>query len=124
MLLNIIDGGEDPDEVFSDFEDDKYGIGTGGAVAEVLSKEFGMYFYYYQGNPDDEECSQPCIMTEDEEFTRSGMQKSMFLLRLQQAAAALQIPQFGHIFFSCLASSQVKLYDTNTFGYEFNGSGQ
>lgn len=120
MLLSIIDDGKEPDDIFADFDAEKYGFGTGGAVAEILSNESGMYFYYYQdSDPDDEPCSNPCIMVEDEEFASSGIDKSKLLLTLHQAAETLQIPQFGHIYYSYPASPQVKLYDTKTFGYEF-----
>lgn len=62
MLLSIIDDGKDPDEVFAEFETDKYGAGTGGAVAEILSNELGVYFYFYQHDDllDDE--SSPSVL--------------------------------------------------------------
>ena len=120
MLLSMIDDGMDSNQVFEDFETEKYGGGTGGAVAEVLSRESGMYFYHCQvilGS--NEDCTPACIMVEDEEYARSGVNKTKLLLYLRDAAELLHIPQFGHIYYSFPTSPQVKLYDTNTFGYEF-----
>lgn len=125
MLLSIIDDGMDADQVFEDFETDRYGFGTGGAVAEILSRESGVNFYHYQDIlGSNEDCSSACIMVEDEEFAKSEINKTKLLLELRDAAELLQIPQFGHIYYSFPASPQVKLYDTKTFGYEFRDPDQ
>ena len=120
MLLSVIDEGMDVDQVFEDFETEKYGYGTGGIVAEILSRESGMYFYCYQPILSNENCSIPCIMVEDDVFVRSGVNKTKLLLDLRDAADLLQIPQFGHIYYSSPVTPQLQLYDTKTFGYEFN----
>lgn len=123
MLLSIIDDGKDPDEVFADFETEKYGSGTGGAVAEILSNETGMYYYHYQDSiPSDGECSSPCIMVGDNEVVKSEVNRSELLMTLHQAAKLLQIPEFGHIYYSYPTFPQVELYDTKTFGYEFKAA--
>lgn len=119
MLRRIIDDGMDPDSVFEGFETDKYGDGTGGAVAEILSRECGIYYYHYQNSRHEEGCSRPCIMTGDDGAVQSGIRKEKLLSDLHQAAAILQIPEFGHIYFTYPAESGEKLYDTKTFGYEF-----
>ena len=120
MLLQIIDEGKDADEVFADFETDKHGDGTGGAVAEILSSELGMYFYYYRHDEKlSEEDSPNCIMVEDGTSKGSTFSREEFLLNLHHAADVLQIPQFGHIYHSYLAPVQMRLYDTKSFGYEF-----
>ena len=120
MLLQIIDEGKDADEVFADFETDKHGDGTGGAVAEILSSELGIYFYYYRHDEKlSEEDSPNCIMVEDGTSKSSTFSREEFLLNLHHAADVLQIPQFGHIYHSYLAPVQMRLYDTKSFGYEF-----
>lgn len=120
MLLQIIDEGKDPDEVFKDFQTDKYGCGTGGAVAEILSREFGVYFYYYTREETlSEEDSVSSILVNDKDYFDSGIEKHQFLLKLQRAVLALQIPEFGHMCHSYLMPAQEKLYDAKTFGYEF-----
>lgn len=123
MLLNIIDDGKDPDDVFSDFETEIYGAGTGGVVAEILSKETGIYFYHYHDNiPSDEECSSPCIMVKDDEVIKSKVSEKELLMTLHQAAKLLQIPEFGHIYYTYPVFPELEIYDTKTFGYEFTES--
>lgn len=123
MLLNIIDDGKDPDDVFSDFETEIYGSGTGGVVAEILSKETGIYFYHYHDNiPSDEECSSPCIMVKDDEVIKSKISEKELLMTLHQAAKLLQIPEFGHIYYTHPVFPELEIYNTKTFGYEFTES--
>nr|WP_303181830.1 helix-turn-helix transcriptional regulator [Lachnoclostridium phocaeense] len=120
MLLQIIDGGKEPDEIFADFSTDRYGIGTGGAVAEILSKELGILFYCYEHDDElGEEDSPSCIMVDDHDFVRAEISREELLLNLQRAAATLQIPEFGHIYHSYREPAQPQLYDTKSFCYEF-----
>lgn len=120
MFLSVVDDGQDPDIVFSDYDSDKYGSGTGGVVAEILSNELGLCFYHYERSKHlEEEDSPSCVMVEDVEFIRSKKSKKQFLLCLQRAAETLQIPNFGYIYHSDAFSVETKLYDTKSFCYEF-----
>ena len=120
MVLAIIDEGKQPDEVFAAFESDRYGTGTGGAVAEILSHEFGVDFYYYiYDEALSKEDSPSCILVDEGCLDYDKMNRRQFLLKLQRAAEALQIPQFGHMYHSYLMPAQERMYDTKSFGYEF-----
>lgn len=120
MFLRLVDEGADPDEVFDGFSTD-CGGGTGGTVAEILTKLLGVSFCFHRHDERlSEEESPACVFADDEgDLFAPGEDKSQFLLGLHHVAEVLQIPQFGYFPYAMYIPVDIHMYDTKSFGYEF-----
>lgn len=119
LYRKAVDTGENPDEIFADFEYQGY-TGTGAVIAFILSNKTEHQFIYFAK---DERCeeSRGCILSEytknKEDYIRipSTLLQDTFFV-----AHALGISEFGmvyHTFTMDKHSDQV--YKTKDFFYEF-----
>ena len=119
--------GENPDEVFKDYEGQEAvgGKGTGNVIADILTKKTGHQFLYLPKNEEDD-CSadDSCIMQPNDNcyFDDAPFDRTV-LKCTYEAARTLGIKKFGTVYHvSVISKSGKQMYDTDNFHYEFRTS--
>lgn len=118
MYQRVVLQGEDPDEVFEEFEDPytEY-TGTGAVVSEIMKREVQPGFAYWKkADENDDAPDDSCIMVE----ANSKKEQDRLVNIVYQAAKLLQIPEFGTVYHKCkLEKENACHYKTSEYHIEF-----
>ena len=115
-LYNRIISGESPEDVFENYLDIAYGHGIGAVISDIMSKETGKEYIYWEKDENiPEEEQNACVMLRADNDIIKKIDKET-LIYLYECAKTLKLPTFGVVYYktSCrMAKSQV--YKTDDF---------
>lgn len=115
-LYQRIVNGENPDEVFVEYYDEDGETGTGVVVADIMYKETGNKYLFYQKDsylsPEEQ---NSCVMLKAENNEARKIPNPV-LIYLFECAKTLQLKQFGMVYYrtTCIKEND-QCYETDAF---------
>ena len=118
-LYNRFVAGEKPEDVFEDFCVNGWSCGPGAVVADIMSKETGREYQYFEPDKNvSEENRNACVMERAKENFVLRIEEQT-LLYLFKCAKELKIPEFGAVYHYGTCTKAVnQIYQTDKFWLE------
>lgn len=120
LYQRLIDTDDDPDVIFQDYESVSNGTsGTAMAVADILRKETGCEFDYFEKNESNEISVNSYIMIPCKDNLPDKIPKDI-LIKLYEIARELKVPKFGLCYYHTVQMVEKDdEYDTENFYLKF-----